>query len=141
MTHLGELLSAYLDGGLSGDEHNRVMTHLGACSSCHDDLGELHQARSAVRSLPTIEAPVWVFGGNDAEAPVQRRRVRVLAAAAAAAVVVGTIGVATWLSPTPDLQVDFSDIATTHRVRASQDGTPTGARLVQIAPFSPGGAE
>ena len=70
-----------------------------------------------------------------------RRKPLVWAAAVAAAVLVVTIGVATWLAPTPELDLDFSDIATTHRVRASQDGTPTGARLVQIAPFAPGGAE
>ena len=52
-----------------------------------------------------------------------------------------TIGVATWLTPTPDLELNYSDIANTHRVRASQDGTTTGARLLQIVPFSPGGAE
>ena len=57
MTHLGELISAYLDGELRPEEHNRVINHLDVCASCRSALGEIHQARSVVRSLPTIEAP------------------------------------------------------------------------------------
>lgn len=141
MIHLGELLSVFLDGELSADEHNRVTSHLRVCASCGDDLTALHQARAVVRSLPTIEAPVWVLGLDDPAPAIQRPRLGRLAAVAAAAVLVATIGVATWLSPTPELTVDFSDIANAHRVRASQDGTPTGARLIQIAPLLPAGAE
>ena len=31
MTHLGDLLSAYLDGELEPDEHNRLVSHLDVC--------------------------------------------------------------------------------------------------------------
>ena len=142
MTHLGELLSAYLDGELRAEEHNRVTTHLAVCSACQDDLAGLHGARAAVRGLPILEAPVWV--GPTAAAATEDSTSRhpvAWAAAVAAAVLVATIGIATWVSPTPGLDLNFDEIADTHRVRASQDGFPTGARLVQIAPHLPGGAE
>lgn len=139
MTHLGELLSAYLDGELAGDEHNRVTTHLAVCTGCQEDLAGLHQARAAVRGLPILEAPGWVGPTAVAEAP--SRHPVAWVAAVAAAVLVATIGIATWVSPTPGLDLDFDDIANTHRVRASQDGVPTGVRLVQIAPHPPGIAE
>ena len=138
MNHLGDLLSAFLDGELTPDEHNRVTAHLAICSSCQEELEETHKARASVRSLPLIEAPQWVMASEPAE---PQRRPLAWAAAAAAAVLVITIGIAAWLTPTPDLELDYNDIATTHRVRASQDGTPTGARLVQIVQFTPGGAE
>ena len=141
MTHLGELLSAYLDGELRPSEHNRVISHLALCAPCQDDLGDLHHARSVVRSLPTIEAPQWVLGGESEVAPEHGRRPIAWAAAVAAAVLVVTIGIATWLTPVPELEMSYDEIANTHRVRASQDGTPTGARLVQIVQFSPAGAE
>lgn len=139
MTHLGELLSAYLDGELVSDEHNRVVSHLHACESCRGELSELHHARASVRALPTVEAPDWVLP-QDEFVPIRRRPVA-LAAAAAAAVIVATIGVSTYLAPTPELELSITDIATPHQVRASQDGPPTGARLLQVVPFTPGGAE
>ena len=141
MTHLGELLSAYLDGELRSDEHNRVLSHLDICGSCRNDLGEIHSARSMVRSLPTLEAPVWILTDRDADDLDPRRRPVVRAAAAAAAVLVATIGVSTWLAPTPQLELTITEIATPYQVRSSFDGPPTGARLLQIVPFSPGGAE
>jgi hypothetical protein len=55
--------------------------------------------------------------------------------AAAAAVLVLMIGIAAWLTPAPSVELEFADIATTHRARVSQDGVPTGARVVQIAPM------
>lgn len=142
MTHLGELLSAYLDGELVPEEHNRVTTHLAICSACQEDLAGLHGARAAVRGLPILEAPAWVgpLTGEEVNDSSSRHPVA-WAAAVAAAVLVATTGIATWVSPTPGLDLNYDDIADTHRVRASQDGFPTGARLVQIAPHLPGGAE
>ncbi len=140
MTHLGDLLSAYLDGELAPDEHNQVVSHLAACDRCQLDLRELHDTRAAVRGLPTLEAPTWLLVESVNDASARRHPVRI-AAAVAAALLISTAGVATWLSPTPELTVDFVEIATPHRVLTSQDGPPTGARLVQIAPYSPAGAE
>ena len=59
-----------------------------------------------------------------------------MAAAAAATILVTAIGVSAWLAPAPDLELNFTDISNTHRVRAAQDGAPTGVRIVQIAPFT-----
>ena len=117
-----------------------MISHLALCAPCQDDLGDLHHARSVVRSLPTIEAPQWVLGGQSEVAPEHGRRPIVWAAAVAAAVLVVTIGIATWLTPVPELEMSYDEIANTHRVRASQDGTPTGAPACSDRPVLAGGS-
>ena len=58
MTHLGDLLSAYLDGEVTPEERSRAEDHLAACASCSRDLADVTAGRDAVRALPMLEAPV-----------------------------------------------------------------------------------
>lgn len=60
MIHLGELLSAHLDGELSMDEARLVAGHLEVCGACRAEFDDLATARAAVRSLPSLEFPKTV---------------------------------------------------------------------------------
>ena len=58
--HLGEQLSAYLDGELATLEMPVVSAHLDTCSECRRDLAELDKSRIAVRALPGLEPPAFL---------------------------------------------------------------------------------
>jgi anti-sigma factor RsiW len=139
--HAGELLSAYLDGELTSGEQAKVIAHLEQCPDCRTELADLHLARSMVRSLPVLEVPAWVVGhpGREAKVVPLRRRPAAWAAAAAATIVL-LIGIATFVTPPPSVELNFIEVANTHRLPASQDGLPTVARAVLIAP-TPGAAQ
>lgn len=114
--HLGDRLSAYLDGELVTLEHRRVTRHLGECADCRAELQDLDRARIAIRSLPGVEATMTT------EIPVvplaHRRRRRIIAggfgAAAAAALLVGLS-----VGGGDDPVFTLDDLATRHVARAS----------------------
>lgn len=116
MTHLGELSSAYLDGEVSPAESAFVRRHLDVCESCRAELAELHEARSALRALPTLEVPVSVFAGIGLDAPNNvvtfRRRVVTWAAAVAAAVAL-FVGTAVAVAPDP-VGLPLDEVAELH---------------------------
>ena len=51
MSHLGELLSALVDGELSGAELDRANAHLAACGVCRAEAGSLRQLKHELRAL------------------------------------------------------------------------------------------
>ena len=115
--HLGDRLSAYLDGELVTLEHRRVTKHLVDCDDCRAELQELDRARIAVRSLPGVETTMT----SEIHAiPAPHRRQRIVAggigAAAAAALLVG---LAVGGSDEPVFILD--DLATHHVARASAE--------------------
>lgn len=55
--HLGELLTAYLDGELRGNELDVVVGHLSGCEDCIAEFHELKETRAALHSLPYLKAP------------------------------------------------------------------------------------
>lgn len=116
--HLGDRLSAYLDGELVTLEHRRVTRHVVECSDCRDELQELDRARVAVRSLPGVDTTAT---GEIPVAPAARHRWRYVvggigAAAATAALVVGlSIG----NGEEPAFSLD--DLGTRHVARASAE--------------------
>lgn len=57
MTHLGESLSALLDGELGGVERGDAQRHLAACEACRLELALVESAREKVRALPALEPP------------------------------------------------------------------------------------
>lgn len=100
--HLGDSLSALLDGELPPPDLNAARAHLLACTDCAAELRAVSQARSWVRALPPVEPPFGFYerllldrdGVVVAMAPAGsslRRRVGLaaLGAAAAAATVLG----------------------------------------------------
>ena len=89
MSHLDDLLSAWLDGELTGEERAAADRHLAACEMCRTELAAVEGARSAVRSLPQL-SPL-----PGAVAPLRRRR----RPAAWAAAVAAALAVALWIGP------------------------------------------
>lgn len=90
--HVGEQLSAYLDGEIDTGEHTVVLAHLDRCSRCRDELYEIDAARTAVRSLPVLDPPIPLMPTLRREHPnhpVRRAVTWAASVAAAAALVVG----------------------------------------------------
>ena len=48
MTHLGQQLSALIDGELENSKRERVLYHLGTCGSCRDEVAALRTLKSEV---------------------------------------------------------------------------------------------
>ena len=64
MSHLGDMLSALVDGELDGAELDRVHAHLAGCEHCRGEAAELRELKKQLRSLTT---------GAPAEAAMTRR--------------------------------------------------------------------
>jgi anti-sigma factor RsiW len=64
MSHLGDRLSALVDGELDGAERDRVHAHLASCEPCRAEAAELRELKQKLRTLGT---------GAPAEAAMTRR--------------------------------------------------------------------
>jgi anti-sigma factor RsiW len=102
-SHLGETLSALLDGELSLPEQELARAHLAACPACTEELSAVGQARSWLRGLPQVDPPFGFYERILLDRPVAgtvafgvrpglRRRAG-LAALGAAAAAVTVLGV------------------------------------------------
>ena len=115
--HLGELLSAYLDGELSAAEQRRVSDHVISCADCRAELHDLDRARIAVRSLPGVET------GQFDQIPVlprsRRRRAVAVGSIGIAAAVVLVIVLAFGGQQQPSITLD--DLTSQHIARASAE--------------------
>ena len=110
--HLGDALSALLDGELPRSAQDAAGAHLAVCPTCAEELLAVRQARTWVRSLPPVDAPFgfyermlleraeapshWNAGALSARANLRRRAGLAALSAAAAAVTVLGVG-----SPSP----------------------------------------
>jgi anti-sigma factor RsiW len=56
MSHLGQRLSALIDGELSPEERDRVHAHLAACEACRAEARELRELKSTMRGLTDVPA-------------------------------------------------------------------------------------
>ncbi len=63
MSHLGDLLSALVDGELSGTELDRANAHLAACAVCQAEASSLRDLKQQLRALA---------GGGQADAVIRR---------------------------------------------------------------------
>jgi len=128
VTHPSELISAYLDGELIGDETHQLLNHLATCGRCSADLEEMQRVRSAVRSLPILELPTGLVPEADAVVvPIHRNRgVWVGAAAAAVALIIAIASLVT--PPPPSISVD--DLTSRFGARASLDPAFSPAKVV-----------
>lgn len=96
--HLGELLSAHLDGELSADETQAVEAHLATCEACRQELEGTRSVRSALREAPAVDPP---FGFFERMTMSRRRRPRWAAAASVACVAAAWVAVVGFaVSPT-----------------------------------------
>jgi hypothetical protein len=71
MSHLGDRLSALVDGELSGADLDRAHAHLAACERCRTEAAELRQLKRKLRDLMTRE----LADGAPAEAAMTSRLV------------------------------------------------------------------
>ena len=55
MTHLGDQISALVDGELSGAELDRANAHLAACERCRAEAAELRQLKRDLRALFEVD--------------------------------------------------------------------------------------
>jgi anti-sigma factor RsiW len=98
--HLGDLLSAVLDGELSRSAAAAATLHLSSCPTCAAELEDVRTAQVWVRALPTVEPPFGFLDRLALEPPDAGRRrlpprwVGVAALAASAAAAFGLLGIA-----------------------------------------------
>lgn len=123
-SHLGDLLSAYLDGELQADDRNRVAAHLQGCDLCRSELEIASDARAAVRSLPTLELPVLLLPADVARIAERERLGWRITAAVAAVALVAAVGIARLAAPDPQ-QVTPPQLAQVHLARTN--GAALGA--------------
>jgi anti-sigma factor RsiW len=128
MTHAGELISAYLDGELVGDERAELFDHLSSCGVCAAEMEETQRVRTAVRSLPMVELPAGLVVEADAEViPLTKNRGFLVGAAAA--VVAAVIAVAAVLTPAP-AEISVEDLNSRFGARVSVDPAFGPAKVV-----------
>jgi anti-sigma factor RsiW len=53
MSHLGDLLSALVDGEVSGADRDRVSAHLARCAECREEAAALRELKRELHSLAT----------------------------------------------------------------------------------------
>jgi anti-sigma factor RsiW len=79
MSHLGDLLSALVDGELSGTDRDRASAHLARCEQCRDEAAALRELKGELRSLGS--APL---DETEADAAMTQRLLAISSLAAAA---------------------------------------------------------
>lgn len=57
MTHLGERLTAPIDGELDHDARDRLLAHAIICAQCREELGAHRRFKSQVRALADPQPP------------------------------------------------------------------------------------
>ncbi|MBA3266653.1 MAG: zf-HC2 domain-containing protein, partial [Acidimicrobiia bacterium] len=55
--HLGDTLSALIDGELTDDAAASARAHLAGCRACEAEMAAVDQVRSWLRDLPPVEPP------------------------------------------------------------------------------------
>lgn len=121
MIHLGELLSAHLDGELSLGEARLVAGHLEVCGACRAEFDDLAAARAAVRRLPALELPESLTADIPSTEGQRRLSATTQWAAVAAAVLALAVGSVSLLNePTPE-PISAADLGAVYVARVSVD--------------------
>lgn len=119
MNHPTTLISAFLDGELSGSEVATLERHLASCGRCVAELEDVQRVRSAIRSLPVLEVPPGLLWEGEPAQVVPLRRHRVVWAGAAA-VVAAVVTVAALNAPAPE-GITMEDLTSRFGARVSLD--------------------
>lgn len=118
--HLGDRLSAYLDGELVTLEHRRVTRHIVECSECRHELQDLDRARIAVRSLPGVETTI-TGEVPVTPAPPAGSRWRRFVAGGVGAVAAAALLVALVVGGSDEPSFSLDDLGNRHVARASAE--------------------
>jgi anti-sigma factor RsiW len=62
VTHLGQRLSALIDGELEGSERERVLVHMARCGSCRDEVAALRMLKRRMNALGEAAAGAGLTG-------------------------------------------------------------------------------
>jgi anti-sigma factor RsiW len=62
LTHLGQRLSALIDGELDGSERERVLLHMAKCGSCRDEVAALRMLKRRMTELGEAAAGAGLTG-------------------------------------------------------------------------------
>jgi anti-sigma factor RsiW len=62
VTHLGQRLSALIDGELSGSERERVLLHITRCGACQDEVAALRTLKKRMNALGEAAAGAGLTG-------------------------------------------------------------------------------
>lgn len=115
--HLGELLSAYLDGELSTAEQRQVSDHVVSCAQCRGELHDLDRARIAIRLLPGVDTGQL----DQIPAPPTPRRRRLALAGSVGIAAAVALFVALSLGGDPEPAFSLDDLGNHHIARASAE--------------------
>lgn len=127
--HLGEELSAYLDGELATIEMPVVTSHLDTCTDCRHDLAGFDRSRTAVRALPGLEPPAFLEVNRE-EKKARRHGLRATAAiAAGVATVILAFTIGPFSSAPEPTSISISDLQSRHTAVAS---LPSSGVAVQV---------
>ena len=83
--HLGDLLSALVDGEMVGSHRQVAEDHLTGCTACTDELAATFRAQALVAGLPMLDPPFALWAGVRASGRRRGGRFVWVGAAAAAA--------------------------------------------------------
>jgi anti-sigma factor RsiW len=85
MSHLGDRLSALVDGELDGAERDRAHAHLASCEQCRAEAADLRQLKQQLRTLMTgapaeaaMTSRLIALTGPGGPMPVRHRLLRIL---------------------------------------------------------------
>jgi anti-sigma factor RsiW len=131
VTHLGDALSALLDGELTPAEARAAEAHLGACEPCRHELAATSAARSLVRGLPVVDPPFGVF--ERLRRPAWRRGVAAVTGGAAAAVLLLVLTT----PPADPVEPPVRALVERHAASASAGGDPVTELVSVGVPVAP----
>lgn len=127
--HLGEQLSAYLDGELATIEMPAVTSHIDTCSECRRELAALDRSRIAVRSLPGVEPPEFLAVHRE-ETENRRRGLRTaLAVVSGVAAVTLAFTLGPFASESEPVAVSITDLQFRHTAIASVPSSGFAVRV------------
>jgi anti-sigma factor RsiW len=134
-----DMLSAYLDGELTGDERAAVDAQLEISAEWRSELAEVRAARDALRGLPERDAPEGLWDAvhaavdDDVVVPITAARSRrwtwIAAGAAAVAAVVAIVVVPHRDQVSPNVTA----VVAQHGAQSSDNGDP----VTMLAPVGP----
>lgn len=128
--HVGEELSAFLDGELTTAEIPIVTGHLDGCTECRLELADLDRSRTAIRALPGLESPVFLEAHREQSVRKNRRLRTVIAVASGAAAVALAFTVGPFASSSEPASITIADLDARHAAVAS---VPSVSSAVQVS--------
>jgi anti-sigma factor RsiW len=124
--HLGDVLSALLDGELADAALVAAETHLEGCAECTHELRLASEARELIRGLPPVEPPATFY-----PALLAGRRRRLAVAALASAAVAGLTFVGLRAPQESPVTPPVNQLVLDHAATASVSGDPV-SELVPV---------